>query len=216
MRRFFWAVGLAWTVAAAAAPVAARFSAELSPAERTACGIDRLTSDEVASLDALVRRQGAVKAKAGKPAAFSQRLRPGEKHAAGLDRLRSEELSRLDAVVARKSSPTETSAELTDFATFANEHPLLMAGFPTAGAIDAADVAGPRPQIHGEMRLEFGFGRGHSERSAGLELDYDDPAHGFSASLDYEVSRIQSRRPVLPPSFDPFYHGPMENPEFGR
>src|SRR5947208_39301 len=81
-----------------------RFSQSLAISERAEIGFNRLSSDQVASLDALIRRdlanQSATRrAEPPPPARFSQRLTAQERAVAGLTIFNEKELTQLDALV---------------------------------------------------------------------------------------------------------------------
>lgn len=161
---------------------AARFSKTLSASESTAIGLAQLDSDQIAALDALVRRDIASADyvyKTPRAARFTERLAPEERHAAGLDRLDAAQLAALDAAVAkempapREPIPSATIAAATD-------------GANTAGAVRPSLTLDRRPQIHGQVSLMVGAGSGgFSEYGGALVLSYDDPAHNFSLIAGY-------------------------------
>jgi hypothetical protein len=99
---YAWLAGAAMLAARAEG---IRFSEEVTPAERMGIGLQRLSSDQLAILDALVRRDEKWNAQPGSPppspARFSQRLSPEERNSAGLDRLDEAHVFRLDIAVAR-------------------------------------------------------------------------------------------------------------------
>ena len=170
--------------AAVAAPGAYLFSGSLAPAERTACGVDRLSPKQVAALDELVRRESAVLA--GAPAAgqpFSRRLEPAECRAAGVDRLTPEQVGRLDGLVARWLA---ADAPVTFASGAGTMYP--------AGAKAAANQA--RSQIHGTITLEYGAGSGgYSERTGAMDLFYAPPGSRFSLGFGYAESLVKFAAP---------------------
>lgn len=164
----------------------ARFSHAVSAAETAEIGLAQLNSDELASLDALVRRDRAESDyvyKTPRPARFSARLTPEERQAAGLDRLTADQVVRLDAVVAANLPPPRTPISAAAVAR------------ATGGPADSVDTAGAvrpsltlkrAPEIHGEISLMVGGGSGgFSEYGGALAVSYDDPAHGFSLLAAY-------------------------------
>jgi len=158
-----------------------RFSQSLTTAERAATGLGRLSVDQLAVLDALIRRDEHLQRypDTTQPSTrFSQRLSAGELQTTGLASLTAVELARLDAVVAWDES-----------------------GRPPAVATGAAGPAGPMtfkrpaPEIHGMFSLSYGAGSGgYQEISGSAVLEYDDPGHAFSLLVGYEEVRIS--RPV--------------------
>jgi hypothetical protein len=156
-----------------------RFSATLDPAEAAHVGLVRLSSDQVAVLDALVRRDAATVANASSahPVAprFSQRLSGDERRNAGLTLLGETELARLDADVEGFSRPAAPATT----AVFGSAPPTLD-GSPTA-------VQWKRePEIHGYVSFMVGAGsHGYSEYGGAMEVTYFDPAHGLELSAGY-------------------------------
>jgi hypothetical protein len=156
-----------------------RFSATLNPAEAAQVGLVRLTSDQVAVLDALVRRDATTvaNASAAHPVAarFSQRLSADERRNAGLTLLSETELARLDADVegfSRPVVPGAVSATLTA---------------PAAATASPTAVQWKRePEIHGSVSFMVGAGsHGYSEYGGAMDVTYFDPAHGFELSAGY-------------------------------
>jgi len=158
----------------------ARLSQTLSPAELSAAGLNRLTSDQIAVLDALVRRDAVIAAtirfKTPRPARFSQRLTADERHNAGLDQLGELQIANLDHYVDRFSDPTPVDSS------------------PVAGtsssASRTADLSAKSlrrpPEIHGMISLLYGVGSGgYSERGGAMVLSYEDPANHFAIAVGY-------------------------------
>lgn len=179
-----------------------RFSATLTPEERVATGVDRLSSDQVGALDALIRRESVPRAKsrASGPARFSERIPAEERHAAGLDSLSAVELARLDKRFERTLSPPVGSLATTE--SFSSPRTFL----PESRARS--------PEIHGSFSAWYGTGSGGcSERGAGMTVGYFDPFRRFSAVVSYSVSKVngtahyrdfppeylQSNRPLVIP-----------------
>jgi hypothetical protein len=156
-----------------------RFSQVLSAAQRSAAGLDRLASDELAILDALVRRDDADAVPATidhpRPTRFTLRLNADERAAAGLPRLSVDELTRLDALVEQRV-------------------PLRL---PVTVAVSSApmptvEIERVRPQIHGSVTLGMGWGSGgYSEMGGAMDLDYYDPAHGLDLQVGYSMVRTK-------------------------
>jgi hypothetical protein len=184
-----WLGGLLLGGALQAAPGDLRFSRALSGADFTAAGMGKLSTDQLASLDALVRRE-VGRTLAGAPGAglfsarpFSGRLVPAERQAAGLDRLTAPELARLDRCVAALGPP---DAALVTGPLGSPEAPVEI------------EIARRAPEIHGSVMLELGAGSGgYSERSAGFELNYFDPDRGFGVAVGMTESQVKSRYPLL-------------------
>ena len=172
---------LACSVTVWLAPVSAvedlRLSQTLLPDERVASGIVTLTSDQVAILDALVRRDIAnSRGTAPRAALFSDRLTADERRNAGLTQLTANQLSRLDSYVARLLVP------IPNFS--AGDGPVRNSAW-TAKSLKRA------PEIHGMISLMYGVGSdGYSERGGSMVLSYDDPS-GISLLVGYSEVRTK-------------------------
>ena len=188
-----------WVLAtgtAAAASSDVRFSNTLNADERTASGLTKLSSDEVAVIDALVRRDTA-RAGAANPSAptFSGRLTAGERETAGLKKLTDEELPQLDSFIARYQGAKLARALLAP-PTYLARH---SRGAPTE--------AKQERQIHGSFSLSYGFGSGgYSEKTGSMMLTLDDPARRYSISIGYSESHVKGGHLY----HDPYYtRGPL-------
>lgn len=184
-----------------------RFSQALSAEDRNAAGLPRLSSDEVAVIDALVRRDTGTRAGTDAtdqtPATFSQRLNHNERRAAGLAKLGPAELLKLDAFVARHQSARLARALLA---------PPSYVTRPSR--ITPTETKKGR-QIHGSYSLSFGFGSGgYSEKSGSMMLTLEDPERGFSISVGYSETHTKGgyiyRDPLHDPLRDPLRGGPMD------
>ena len=174
-----------------------RFSQVLSAEQRAATGLDQLTSDQLAVLDALVRHDDAYAVPSTpahpRPARFSQRLNADERRNAGLTRLSADQRARLDALVEQRV-PLHVS-----FAA-----PAAVAATPTV------EVERVRPQIHGAVTLGMGWGSGgYSEMGGSMVVDYYDPAHGLDLLMGY--SEVRTKGSYLYRGCPDTYGGP-----FGR
>jgi hypothetical protein len=175
-----------WLVLAVSASIGrameGRFSQSLSSDEVAATGLARLSSDQQAALDALVRRDLALAANTpsteSRPARFSARLSADERRVTGLTRLNTAELAQVDAFVKRFSAPPAPPSSSPSSAV------------STAGATDSSLVKVTswrrKPEIHGMMSLMYGVGsHGYSERGGAMVLTYDDPNRNFSVAFGY-------------------------------
>ncbi len=158
---------------------AGRFSATLDPAEAAQVGLVRLSSDQVAVLDALVRHDAVTVANASSAhpvaARFSQRLSADERRNAGLTLLSETELARLDDHVEGFSRPAAPGAVSATLATPA-----------TATTSPTAVQWKQEPEIHGSVSFMVGAGsHGYSEYGGAMDVTYFDPAHGFELSAGY-------------------------------
>ncbi len=189
-RPLFLALAVVLLAATHAAAADTRFSQTLAISERAELGFNRLSSDQVAALDALVRRDLATQAAPRRndpPAAarFSQRLTADERAVAGLTLLNEKELARLDALVDQ-----HLSALLA--------HVLLAPPtFVPAGMRPLPAEKKTVPEIHGSISLSYGFGKGgYSETTGAMMLNYEDPVHHLAISVGYAESRVKG--PVGP------------------
>lgn len=208
-----FALLLAWAgLAASAAASDLRFSVSLEPAERTACGLARLTSDQVAVLDAFVRRDTGVRGRPGpvdpvkdpKPdATFSQRLTAGERETAGLPTLTPAELAQLDATIDRHQNARLARTLLAPPSFLSPRSQII----PTERKKER--------EIHGSFSLSYGMGSGgYSEKSGSMMLTLEDPAKGYSISVGYTETHTKGGVPYYlyrDPLYDRMYN-PLSDP----
>ena len=159
-----------------------RFSQVLTAEQRAATGLDQLTSDQLAVLDALVRHDDAYAVPSTpahpRPARFSQRLNADERRNAGFTRLSVDQLTRLDALVEQRV-------------------PLRVPFVAPAAGVSASavEIERVRPQIHGEVTLGMGWASGgYSEMGGSMVVDYYDPAHNFDLLMGY--SEVHTKGPA--------------------
>lgn len=162
------------SVAAAGNP--SRFSQSLSPAQQAEVGLEQLNGDQIAILDALVRRdaegKGAVAPAAVAPARFSERLSADELRNSGLVSLNTTQRQRLDGAVQQYA------------------HPELAVGTASPLRSDLSGLSTKTlsrpPEIHGSFTLMYGVGsHGYSERGGAMELSYEDPSKGLAVGVGY-------------------------------
>ena len=167
-----------------------RFSTTLSAADRSAAGLARLSSDQVAVIDALVRRdtvsRGSLSAQRGgegsekSAGTFSQRLGASERTAAGLAALSPLEIAQLDACVERHQAAKLARSLLAP--------PVYLTPRATVTPTEKKQER----EIHGSFSLSYGFGSGgYSEKSGSMVLTMEDPARGYSISIGYSESHIK-------------------------
>ena len=183
-----------------------RFSQLLVASESAESGINRLSSDQVAVLDALVRRDLAAQLNPRRndpppPARFSQRLTDDERRNAGFATLTAPELERLDALVGRHATATLARTLLAP--------PV----FVPAGIRLRPTELRTAPEIHGSFSLSYGVGKGFSERTGAMTLNYEDPVRGFSIMVGYSETHGKGRLPLYrdgygDPLRDPFPYAP--------
>ena len=168
----------------------ARFSATLSAEQRTETGLDRLTSDEVAVIDALVHQdQDTADRYADNPVrrtAFSARRTARERDLAGLASLTPAEVGQLDRFVALRIPPRPAPAPFLPFDRV---------------QLDEGGLAPRRagPEIHGSLTLAYGWSRGGSVRGAESHVTYADPRHRFALSIGYAEYHGTGRASCLAP-----------------
>ena len=172
-----------------------RFSQSLTAGQRLEIGIQRLTSDQLAILDALIRRDENWYMKPGAIppmlARFSQRLSPEERRSAGLETLNEVELIDLDVFVAQ-----------IEFGTV----PAPRAG-KSADAAPQPRLRRPALEFHGMLSFSVGGGSGgYSEMGGAMAFMVDDPAHDLSVSFDYQ--EMHAKGPLVGSGCDPFFRAP--------
>lgn len=203
-RSLLLALACACAVIPTVRAVEGRFSQTLSATELKETGAGRLTSDQLAVIDALVRRdlgkQLAPRRGDPPPAArFSQRLTDNERFTAGFATLSASELERLDTLIGRY-----------DTAALA---PTLLAPpvFVPAGIRLRPTETRTGPEIHGSISLSYGVGKGYDERTGGMTLSYEDPARRFSVVVGYSESHIKGNIPYYRDGYGG-YGDPMRSP----
>jgi hypothetical protein len=161
-----------------------RFSSTLSPTESAQIGLPKLSSDHVAVLDALVRKDLIIAEADPTPtlpraAQFSQRISADERRAAGFALLGEIEIAQIDAGVERFEHPVAfPSATLTDQS-------------PRTTTLTSVMLR-RAPEIHGSVTLMVAGGSGgYSAYGGAINLSYYDPAHHFSLEVGY--SEIRSK-----------------------
>jgi hypothetical protein len=208
-----WLVfGLLLLGPARANPADVRFSQTLNAEDRTIAGFPRLTSDEVAVIDALVRRDTLSRVRTTAettPESFSQRLTADERRTAGLTKLTEAELPKLNGFVDRFQS-AKLARTLLAPPTYLARH----------SRVKPSEAKKER-EIHGSFSLSYGFGSGgYSEKTGSMVLTMDDPERRFSITIGYSESHIKGgslyRDPYYYDRFDrdPFYDPLRGSPDF--
>jgi hypothetical protein len=175
------------------------FSDELSPTERAATGIAKLTPAQVGSLDGLVARdvtyahEGGV---TGFSSTFTKRCTTQERVSIGIDRLSESDRSSLDRLVARAISagPPPNSA---------------FAYSPPAKAPPPAPVTlisqPPKVEVHGDVSLTLGAGsHGSYFYGTSADLFVTDPTGKYTIGVGYSQYRGKGYFPLC----DPLLFGP--------
>lgn len=168
----------------ATAPTEVRFSQTVGTPERPSLGLDRLSADQIAVLDALIRRDTAVRSRANAdaqaPEAFSRRLNADELRLTGLATLPADTLARLDAAIARRQAAV--------LAPFLLSPPIYLA---RPGRIEAREQKRER-ELHGTFSLSYGWGKGgYSEKTGAMTVTMEDPEKGLAVSVGYSETQIK-------------------------
>lgn len=202
----FCAAGLR-TVNASEAP--GRFTQWVPVAERAEAGLLRLTSDEAAVLDVMVRREVGARANAGTSAparatlprgktgeeenakgasgteagddrSFSDRLSADERRLAGFGKLTAAETAKINALVERYTVGNVARA-------------LLAPPRYVARNTRLEPVEKPAPKtISGSFSLSYGFAKGgYSERTGAMDVTYTDPAGRYSITVGYSETHVK-------------------------
>ncbi|MBL9188934.1 MAG: hypothetical protein JNK23_15735 [Opitutaceae bacterium] len=170
-----------------------RFSSSLNATDRAAAGLPKLTSDQIAVIDALVRRDtsrvaGSIAANTtsttAAAATFSQRLTADERRVAGLASLSAAEIGQLDALISRQQTARFARTLLAPPAFLARP----------SRTIEPREKKTER-EIHGSFSLSFGMGSGgYSERSGSMNFIFEDPARGLTINVGYSETHIKGGR----------------------
>ena len=163
----------------------ARFSKSLEASDFSAAGLARLSVDQLAILDALVRRdiaQSRFVSKEPRAPRFSERLTASERENAGLAGLSSSELTVLDARVETLIVPPPSPSTQR---------------FATTNRYAVPSVKIDRgPQVHGELSLMVAAGSdGYRAYGGGIAVTLDDPSSKFSLTLAYSEIHSEGGHP---------------------
>jgi hypothetical protein len=175
-----------------------RFSQTLSVPERTECALTKLSSDQVAVIDALVRRdttvRGGAAPAADTPTAFSQRLTADERKTAGIPTLSAAEVAKLDGFVERYQSARLARTLLAP--------PTFLA--PSRSRIAENDTRKPKErELHGTFSLSMGWGSGgYSEKTGAMSVTLEDPTKGYSVTIGYSETHVKGGPLIYR---DPYY-----------
>ena len=165
----------------------ARFTRTLNGEDFTAAGLNLLSSDQIAVLDALVRRDASklatMRPSQPRPDRFSDRITADEQKNAGLGSLNGEQLKRLDEKVQQFVSPAPpvqigaTSGELSG-----------------SSSIQSAKLR-RELEVHGSVSLMYGVGsHGYSEKGGAMVLSVEDPVSGLALAVGYSEVRTSGGR----------------------
>jgi hypothetical protein len=181
-----------------AAETDGRFTHGLSVEEIQETGVVRLSSDQIAVLDALVRRDLTARMNGRTeeaPKIFSDRLTVDERRIAGLDAISAAELARVNSLVERYQTIVVTRTLLSP--------PVLVSRH--ANMIPRETGKAER-KIHGTFSMSLGWGSdGYSERTGSMEV-HTELSPGLHLGVGYSVSRVKGEG--LYYRDDPYYLRP--------
>ncbi len=172
---------------------AASFIDSLSPSDKVASGIVHLSSLQQAALntfavrDITLAREGAVTGFAG---SFTDRRDDNQKKTAGLDTLTLKERGNLDALVATAISARPMTYQAT-----------TAAPAPAAPPAPSMVLTAPKLELHGDVSVFAGGGKGSSFYGTAFDVNVTDPSGKFSLAVG--VSTVHSKG--LPPCL---FYGP--------
>jgi len=164
-----------------------RFTRSLGGDDFTAVGLNLLNSDQIAVLDALVRRDAtklaAMRPSQPRPDRFSDRITADERKNAGLDALSETQLKLLNTKVQQFVSPAPTGQ--------------LAIG--SSGALPASSVPSAKLrrelEVHGSVSLMYGVGsHGYSEKGGAMVVSVEDPTSGLALAVGYSEVRTSGGR----------------------
>jgi hypothetical protein len=183
----------------------AGFGMGLSPQERAACGISKLTPKQVAALDRLVAhdvasaREGGV---TGFSSAFCARHSAQERAAAGIDSLSGKEQAALDIMAARAIAMGPPPDQPFTYSPPPRPSP------PQAETV-VSDVS--RTQVHGDLTLAVGGGsHGQTFYGTSADLFVTDPTGTFTVGVGFDTIRGRGLLGLCGPNgpYGPVYTGP--------
>jgi hypothetical protein len=182
----------------------ANFTESLSPKERAAVGISKLTPSQAIALDALVShdatlaQQGGV---TGFSTSFLARHTEAERAAAGIGSLNESERAALNSLAAR----TIAMGPPPDQA-FAYSPPQAKAAPPPPVPSETTVSAPLRAQLHGDLSFTVGGGsHGSSFYGTSMDLNFTDPSGKFTIGVG--IDEFRGKGPLA--LYDPYVpYGP--------
>ena len=187
VRRIFPFLGLAclagglFSMARAADEAEPRFSSTLSAVQQAETGLDQLTTDNVAVIDALVRVDTTTAVRVVRntirTTRFSERRTTHEREIAGLDHLTPEQLRKLDQFVALRIPAPPTDVDLA------------YASVRLDSTTPLVTVKRRAPEIHGSVSLTYGWSKYGSVRGGETNVTYVDPRKRYSVTVGYSEYR---------------------------
>jgi len=189
------AASLAFLLAASAA--CAAFSDSLTPDEQAGCGLSQLSAPETARLNQLEGRderfalEGGV---SGFDKTFSARLKPADFAATGLGHLAPRQLARLDDLIAFRLAHPEPEAPHFEAKTVLSSDPAPTRPGSVAVTPPPAVVAPAwRPEIHGDVSLTVGGGKGGRFYGGGMDLRVTDPSGKYTIEAGFYEYHTKGR-----------------------
>lgn len=191
---------LAVTSSLGASPDEARFTRTLTSEDFAAAGLNLLSSDQIAILDALVRRDetklAVMRPSQPRPDRFSDRITIDERKSAGLSALSEPQLKLLDEKVQRFVSPA----------------PASQLGVSSTGTLPSGSIKSVKLrrelEVHGSVSLMYGVGsHGYTEKGGAMVVSVEDPASGLAIAVGYSEIHASGGRYLTRcgPGFDPVW-----------
>jgi hypothetical protein len=199
--------------AAGARAVEIQFVESLTSAQLARAGIAKLAPAQAAYLDSLVSRdvtsaqEGGV---TGFSTTFTERHNAAERVACGLDRLSPTQRTAFNTFVAQAIAlgPPPDQA-------FMYSPKKAGAAAPPPPPPTSLVTAPQRLEVHGDVSMTVGGGRGGSFYGMSGDISITDPVHNFTISAGYSEYKGKGFLPLcdLYPPFEPF--GPYPSPYLG-
>jgi hypothetical protein len=183
-------------LAASAHAYDARFIDSLSPQEKAAAGIPKLTAAQAAALDVLVSHDATLAEQGGVTgfsSGFLARHAGAEREAAGIDRLSDKEQATLDTLVARSIALGPPPDQ-----PFTYKPPQAKATPPPAPS-EVAVSAPLHAEVHGDLSFTFGGGHGGSFYGTSMDLFVTDPTGKFTLGVGFDDYRGKGILPLYSP-----------------
>jgi len=174
-----------------------RFSATLTPAQRERAGLNRLTADNIAIIDGLVRQDIAAskfKDNEVERTRFSQRRTARERDIAGLDRLSPAQLTELDNLTGQRIAGTVI---VPNAAVAYLAGPAVKPGVSPHSAV-----------IHGEIGFTYGWSQGGTLSGGDFVLTASDPAGRYSVLFAYSEYHGKGMLPCYYPGYGTYRPAP--------
>jgi hypothetical protein len=172
-----------------------RFSSTLTATQRTEAGFAKLSDDNIAVIDALVRSdEAAMKRQSNlvRSGNFSQRRSAHEMEITALAKLSVEQRNRLDELIAQRSAAAIPQLTAEVGAPPVARH--LMERNPRVAGLE----------LHGSVSLAYGWSKEGSVRGGEMVVTATDPSHRLAITVGYSEYRGKGFAPYYDPN-DDFY-----------